>query len=534
MPIRLIINTGTAFKVSKMLSKNIEINEQFKRALDIMDNTNKDVFVTGKAGTGKSTLLELFRETTRKKVAVLAPTGVAAVNIQGQTIHSFFGFKPDITPDKVRRIRYIGDPIYSALDAIVIDEISMVRADLLDCVDKFLRLSRGKNKPFGNVQMIFIGDLYQLPPVVTSRERELFRRYYKSQYFFDSKALGKFDMGFIELEKIYRQKDKNFIKLLNSIRNKSISEKGLKEINKRVFKNFKPKGGEFYISLTTTKILAESINQKELSKLKSIKFLYTGKITGKFEKSSLPTEIELNIKVGSQVMLLNNDTKGRWINGTIGKITGIEKIKGEDDIILLRTENGRNLEIRQYTWKMFNLKYNKSTGTIESETVGSFRQYPIKLAWAVTIHKGQGKTFSNAIIDIGHGAFVHGQAYVALSRCTSLDGIVLKKPIQKKHILMDWRIIKFLTNYQYKQSGKKIPTKKKIKIIEDAIKNKSRLSIIYLKSNDEKSKRIICPQKIGQMEYMNKRYLGVEAYCLLRKDDRVFRVDKILEMEKVE
>ncbi|MBI4170996.1 MAG: AAA family ATPase [Candidatus Aenigmarchaeota archaeon] len=513
-----------------LLADKIEINDQFGKALNLMENTAKNVFVTGRAGTGKSTLLDYFRKTTKKKMAVLAPTGVAAVNINGQTIHSFFRFGPDITPDKVRKHDDRAD-LYNALEIIVIDEISMVRADLLDCVDKALRLNCSGKKPFGGVQVVFIGDLYQLPPVVKSAERGIFNTHYKSQYFFDSKAFGNLEMEMIELEKIYRQKDHKFIGILNAIRNNSVTPEQLREINKRLHPDFEPKAKDFYINLTTTNDMADAINVRELSKLKSKPVSCTGKIKGSFDGKYLPTDIELKVKVGAQVMLLNNDPAGRWVNGTVGKIAGIGK-RGKEVSIMVETQNRSFVDVSPYTWKMYSMVFNKETGSIDSEVLGSFTQYPIKLAWAVTIHKGQGKTFDRVVIDIGKGTFVHGQMYVALSRCTTLDGIVLKKPVQKKHIFMDWKIVNFLTKYQYRQSEKLLSLAEKISIIERAIKNKSRLEIVYLKSSDEKSRRTILPKSVGKMEYMSRQYTGVEGYCFSRKDNRVFRVDRILEIKE--
>ncbi len=529
---QIIFNCYVTRMMQYTQQKNIEINDQFRKALSLMENTTKNVFITGRAGTGKSTLLDYFKKTTKKNIAVLAPTGVAAVNIGGQTIHSFFKFGPDITPDKVRKYDD-NAALYNALEAIVIDEISMVRADLLDCVDKALKLSRSDKKPFGGMQIIFIGDLYQLSPVVTGKEREVFRTHYKSQYFFDSKAFNNLEMEMIELEKIYRQKDHKFINILNAIRNNSVTAEQLREINKRLHPNFEPKINDFYINLTTTNDMAYAINSRELEKLKSKLFIYRGRIKGSFDKKYLPTDIDLKVKIGSQVMLLNNDSAGRWVNGTVGKIADIRK-KGKEDIIIVETQNREFVDVSPYTWKIYNMIFNKETESLDSEVLGSFTQYPIKLAWAVTIHKGQGKTFDRVIIDIGKGTFAHGQTYVALSRCTALDGIVLKKPIQKKHIFMDWKIVSFLTKYQYRQSEKLLSLEEKIRIIERAIKNESRLEIVYLKSSDEKSRRTILPKSVGKMEYMSRQYMGVEAYCFSRKDDRVFRVDRILEIKKAE
>ncbi len=516
--------------------KQLELNEFFVRALDVMENSSKNIFITGKAGTGKSTLLQYFRTETRKDVVVLAPTGVAAVNVQGQTIHSFFRFKPDITTDKVKNIRLRKNQknIYQNIDAIVIDEISMVRSDLLDCVDAFLRL-HGKNKkaPFGGVQMVFIGDLYQLSPVVSSGERHIFKDAYASPYFFHSKVFENLPLEFVELEKIYRQKDNDFISLLNAIRNNSATDGHLQKLNQRFLPDFTPARSDFYIYLTTTNALADEINRQELAKLKAPLCSYEGEISGDFDQKSFPTQPLLEVKAGAQIMLLNNDPTGRWVNGSIGKITAIKKRKNSFDGIEVELADGRIVEVGPFTWEMFRFVYDADSQTLDSETVGSFTQYPLRLAWAVTIHKSQGKTFDKVIIDIGRGTFAHGQMYVALSRCTSFEGIVLKKPIDKKHIFMDWRVVRFMTQYQYRKSEEQCSLKDKIKILEQAIMDEKAINIIYLKANDEKTRRVISPRVVGEMEYLGKMYLGVQAYCHVRQQERVFRVDRILEIKEV-
>ncbi len=406
------------------------------------------MLITGRAGTGKSTLLDYFVNHTKKDVVVLAPTGVAAVNVQGQTIHSFFGFKPGITIEKVKKVYGKNSEIYKVIDTIIIDEVSMVRADLLDCVDKFLRLNgKNRNEPFGGTQMIFIGDLCQLPPVVIDKEKEVFQTHYKSPYFFDAHVFEDFNIEFIELEKIYRQTDEKFINLLNAVRNKSITDSDLKEINKRLDPNFESNPNDFYINLTTTNNLSDEINTKKLEKLKSKLFRFKGKIKGTFDKSYLPTDEVLYLKEGSQVMLLNNDRAKRWVNGTVGKILSIESYDKEKAVIKVQLETGEIVGVDCHKWDLSRVVYNREAKKIESEIIGSFTQYPLRLAWAVTIHKGQGKTFEKIIIDIGKGTFANGQTYVALSRCTSLQGIVLKKPIEKRHIWVDWKVIKFLTKY---------------------------------------------------------------------------------------
>ncbi|MDA8339523.1 MAG: AAA family ATPase [Nitrospiraceae bacterium] len=281
-------------------STSLDLNEQFLHALHIMEETDKNVFITGRAGTGKSTLLQHFRNTTKKKIAVLAPTGVAAVNVKGQTIHSFFGFKPDITPDMVKGMRPREKTIYKKLDAIVIDEVSMVRADLMDCIDGFLRIhGKSKSLPFGGIQMIFIGDLYQLPPVVTSRDKAIFGSLYRSPYFFDAMAFGSgFDMQFIELEKVYRQRDDRFLNILNAIRNNTATDDDIAAINARYMPEFHDDKG-FYIHLTTTNDLADSINTRRLADLKDREYTYQGMIEGDFNIKDLPTGLDITIKIGA-------------------------------------------------------------------------------------------------------------------------------------------------------------------------------------------------------------------------------------------
>ncbi|MBI2957904.1 MAG: AAA family ATPase, partial [Chloroflexi bacterium] len=482
-----------------------------------------------------STLLSHFRQTTRKKVVVLAPTGVAALNVGGQTIHSFFGFRPNVTLERVKRVRPHGgeEDIYKKLDAIVIDEISMVRADLLDCVDKFMRLNGPTARtPFGGVQMVFIGDLYQLPPVVASPERAVFQSLYQTPYFFGARVFGSFHMEFVELEKVYRQRDEQFISLLNSIRNRTIDDQGLALLNRRHVPGFEPPRGELYVHLTTTNDLAEQVNSRRLAELRSRACLFKADIAGDFGREYLPTAVELQVKPGAQVMMLNNDAEGRWVNGTIGEIASIdEEARGRQAIVVDLAE-GERVEVLPYTWKIYN--YFVEDGQLQSEAVGKFTQYPLMLAWAVTIHKAQGKTFEKVVIDFGRGTFAHGQAYVALSRCTSLEGMVLARPLLKQHILMDYNVVKFLTRYQYRMAEESCPLDARVETIRRAIEKKSSLQITYLKPNDEKSRRVIRPTVIGEMEYQGQTYLGVRAFCAERGEERTFRVDRILEIAEAQ
>ncbi|MBF0569683.1 MAG: AAA family ATPase [Candidatus Omnitrophica bacterium] len=428
----------------------IEKNAQFLRAYELFEHSRKNIFLTGRAGTGKSTLLQYFRSSTSKNVVVLAPTGVAAVNIKGQTIHSFFNFRPDTTPAGVEdiRLRRAQREIYKNLDTIIVDEISMVRADLFDCMDAFLRLhGPHKDEPFGGVQMILIGDLYQLPPVVTGAEREIFQGVYPSPYFFDAKAFPELGVEYLELETIYRQKEDQFIRLLNAVRDNDIRPEELALLNKRLDPAFTPPAGEFFVYLTTTNSLADEINKVRISSLKGKLHQYPGDVSGKFEEKNLPTQEMLEVKIGAQVMLLNNDQLGRWVNGTIGQVTDIIHADS-GDAIRVRLAEGQTVDVAPFTWEMYRFFYDKEAAKVSSEVTGAFTQYPLRLAWAVTIHKSQGKTFSRVIIDVGRGTFSHGQIYVALSRCTSLDGIILKKPILKHHIMMDVRVRHFLEKFK--------------------------------------------------------------------------------------
>jgi len=517
-------------KTKAAAAAEIDLNPEFQRALDLMEKTARHVFVTGRAGTGKSTLLQYFRRQTKKKVVVLAPTGVAAINVGGQTIHSFFGFRPDVTLSAIRK-KTKGEKknLYKKLTAIVIDEVSMVRADLMDCVDAFLRLNGPDAKaPFGGVQMIFIGDLYQLPPVVTSREREIFRGHYATPYFFSAKVLEGLPLEFVELEKVYRQTDSEFIRLLNTIRNRTATEDDLALINRRADPAFAPGPKDYYIHLTSTNDLADGVNKQKLDGLPGKIWTAHGFIDGEFGKEYLPTDEVLKLKKGAQIMLLNNDSAGRWINGTVGRVTGFIRGEDGDGAILARLETGGKVEIEPYRWEIY--KFYLKDNELASEVVGAFTQYPVRLAFAVTIHKSQGKTFDKAVIDVGRGTFAHGQMYVALSRCRTLEGIVLKQPIKKSHILMDWQVVKYLTGIQYKQSEQLLPREDKIKAIEDAIRDKKTLEIVYLKGRDEKSRRSVRPLTVGEMEYNGHPYPGMVAYCLMRKEKRIFNVDRILEI----
>lgn len=508
----------------------LDLNEQFKKALHLITETNQNVFITGKAGTGKSTLLSYCCEQLPKAFAVLAPTGVAALNVGGETIHSFFRFQPGITMEEARKkgSKARNNELYTKTKTIIIDEISMVRADLLDCVDVFLKAACVLNKPFGGIQMIFIGDLYQLPPVVTREDEDFFAEAYESPYFFDSNVFRQqnFQMEFVELEKIYRQKDSDFIELLNAVRTNTIQPNHIETLNKRLTEDFEHKKYEDFIRLTTTNAEAKAVNEFRLRALKGKPQVFEGQIKGEVDMKQLPTEMELLLKVGARIMFVNNDSGGRWVNGTLGHVTEMT-----EEGIVAELDDGTEVEVGPNTWEVFKYLYDKSSKSLSQESLGSFTQIPVRLAWAITIHKSQGKTFDQVMIDLGRDSFASGQTYVALSRCRTFEGIVLKKPVKKSDIRIDWRVQKFLTRSQYDRSEEALPFQEKLKMIEHAIVNNLALEISYLKQQDVKSKRKITPKHVGEQEYLGKKFVGVEAWCHVRQDMRVFRVDRILEMK---
>ncbi|MEW5895830.1 MAG: DEAD/DEAH box helicase [Candidatus Omnitrophota bacterium] len=425
---------------------NIEINDDFLRAIEAINSGKNGLFITGKPGTGKSTFLDFFRTTTKKKAVVLAPTGVAAVNIQGQTIHSFFNFKPDITVDTVPSVKF--DPskakLYKRLELVIIDEISMVRSDLMDCIDAFLRLhGPDREKSFGGVQMVYIGDLYQLEPVVPPNERHIFQTLYRSPYFFDSQAVQKTGVETIEFRKNYRQNEQAFLKLLDAIRTGQTRREDIDTLNTRYQPGFIPPEDQFYMHLTTTNKLADQINRERLDALKEDLFTYEGRRAGDFSVKNLPTHESLDLKIGAHVMLLNNDPEGRWVNGSVGRIEDIFSAGFNSVAVLVKLADGVQVEVEPFKWEIFEFYYNEKKDGIDSRIVGSFKQFPIKLAWAITIHKSQGKTFNRVIIDIGNGAFCHGQIYVALSRCTAFGGIVLKQKIAPGDIRVNSHVTMF-------------------------------------------------------------------------------------------
>ena len=435
-------------------------------AIRIIQNTHQTLFLTGKAGTGKSTFLRYIAQTTKKKYIVLAPTGIAAINAGGSTLHSFFKlpFHP-LLPNDTRytqrklkdTLKYNGEKrkILREVELIIIDEISMVRADIIDFIDKVLRVySRNIYQPFGGKQLLLVGDMYQLEPVLKEDERQLLKPYYPSTFFFDALVFKEMKLVSIELQKVYRQTDSTFINILDSIRTTSVSIDQLSTLNQQVGKVIANDKNKLAITLSGKRDTVDHINEQELSRLPGNPITLYGHIEGDFPESNLPTPIELYLKVGAQVLFIKNDKEKRWVNGTLGTIVSFSK--EEPTIIVVRTEKGEEVNVEQEIWSNVIYSYNEKEQKIEEQEIGVYQQYPLKLAWAITIHKSQGLTFNNVNIDLTGGVFAGGQTYVALSRCTSLEGISLKYPIRKEDVFIRSEIVQFAQRYNNQDLIKKV------------------------------------------------------------------------------
>jgi len=530
-------------KIQETPKAQFVLTDEFKDVLELLKNTEESLFITGKAGTGKSTLLRHFIKNTNKKIVILAPTGIAALNVTGQTIHSFFRFPPNrIDLEKIQP-DYVRTELFKNLQMVIIDEVSMVRSDLMAGIDIALRKNRNRlNEPFGGVQMVFIGDLFQLPPVLKKIDEDYILKTYGGQYFFDAPVFSNFKYHFKELTTIFRQSNEQpeFKVMLNNIRNNEVQFEDMALLNSRHKDNAGEQDGSIF--LTTRRSIARSINKDKLESLSGDKITYTGSLSGKYIKlreeaedkleDKLPAPYKLELKKDAQIMMLKNDGGKRWVNGSIGKI---EKL--EPDSITVRI-NGSKYQIEKESWNEVEYVLNRETNEIEEKPIAGFTQFPVQLSYAMTIHKSQGKTFDKITVDVGTGAFAHGQIYVALSRCRTLDGIILNNPIRNNDIIVDPKVIEYYNTKSISKTIESTTTSLEDNELKNkllgAIKNGEKIKILYENLSGESSVRILSDIEISE-EFREFGYdkQHIKAFCHLRNEIRSFKIDRIKHIEMI-
>ena len=472
------------------------------------------MLITGLAGTGKTTLLRELLARHGSHSAVLAPTGVAAVQIGGQTIHRFLRLPPSSTVDEAEKpLPYLRD-VLRRLRYLFVDEVSMVRADLWDCLEARLRTNGPRpGVRYGGIKVICFGDLFQLPPVVREEERAIFRDYYRSEFFFDARALSDNCLEIVELTRIFRQSDETFIDALNAIRVDDVKQEHLDRLNDRTDSDFAPRSGELYITITPTNRVANLVNEAHMTALRFDAVDFEGKTSGDVKTDYLPTSSFLNLKVGAQVMFVNNDSFDRWINGTLGTVVHLPtpgRKHDDADPVLVRLQDGTVVDVESNQWQFSRLDFDATNGKLVRVPVGEFEQLPLRLAWAVTIHKSQGLTFDRVIIDLANGTFASGQLYVALSRCRTLEGIALRRKIRRRDVIVDRRIVEFTKSRLVRQSESRFSVVEKLEQLRALLGQDQDVRVDYVRENGLRVRLLV------RFVSIEERVLNGDAMTLVR------------------